>query len=63
MNDKLQFIKSKCVEDGVMAICPINKCDEMLLVEYENNGFEPPDPPHYDAYYKCPAHGVVEPIN
>ena len=42
--------EEKCLTDG---------CGQDLEVVYENNGFNPPDPTHWDSYLVCPVHGEV----
>ena len=41
--------------------CPIDGCNQMLEIVYENNGYNPPDPTHYEAYLVCPVHGEIDP--
>ena len=44
-------------------VCPVVDCGRRLNIYYENNGFTPPDPTHYDAYAECPVHGRVDPVD
>ena len=43
--------------------CPVDGCGQDLEVVYENNGYNPPDPTHYDTYYWCPEHGDIDPVD